>query len=1171
MRLLIVAALLTFSGCRLGDDPPLFVLRSADETGITFANRLQEDDSVYNPIAFDYIYNGGGVAVGDLNNDGRQDVYFSGNMVSSRLYLNRGELRFDDVTERAGVGTQAWATGTTLVDINQDGLLDIYVCVAGRVPDEQRANLLFVNQGVDASGTPRFVEQGKAYGVADTGYSTHAAFFDYDLDGDLDLYVLTNALEEFSRNTIRPKLVNGEAASTDRLYRNNGDGSFTNVSREAGILIEGFGLGMAVSDLNRDGWPDVYAANDFITNDLVWINNRDGTFTDRAPQYLKHQAHNAMGTDVADVNNDGLVDIVTLDMLPEDNLRQKLMLSGSNYDKFRMSLYYGYAPQYVRNTLQINNGPGPSGEPTFSDVGQLSGIHNTDWSWAALLADFDNDGLRDLFITNGYRRDVTNLDYIVYTTQETQSLADPARRRKELLQKMRELPEVKLPNYMYQNRGDLTFTDRSEDWGIKIPSFSNGAAYADLDNDGDLDLVVNNLDDEAFLFENRASELPGRHYLRVALRGPRGNLPGHGAKVVVHAGRGQQYHDHSPYRGYKSTVESPIHFGLGAATRVDSLEVFWPDGAYQRLTGVTADQMVTLDHRNATLRRPPQLRRAAPLFRTASAVGLAHRHEERELADFKISPALPHKLSNLGPGIAVGDVDGNGLDDVYVGADRGKPKELFLQTAQGRFAKRALPGDLDYEDMGALFFDAEGDGDLDLYVVSGGGYPDMDDTYQDRLYINDGRGGLVRDPRALPRETASGSSVVAADYDRDGDLDLFVGGRVLPGSYPSAGRSYLLRNDCGPGGPAKFTDVTQQVAPGLAEAGMVTAALWTDYDQDGQVDLLLAGEWMPLTFFHNERGRLVDASRSVGLGDTRGWWNSLAAGDFDNDGDVDYMAGNLGLNTRYQASPRQPVRVHAADFDQNGSVDPILSRYIGGESYAVASRDILIDQIIGMKGRFPRYAHYGNARLEETLSGDEREKATVLESVMFASSYLENLGRGKFAIRRLPNRAQLSPAFGMLTGDYNSDGNLDLLMVGNSYATDTQAGWEDASVGSVLLGNGRGQFRYLSGSESGFFVEGDAKGIAEIRRDGAPPLLLVTQNNDSLRTFTPSGPPSRVVKLDPADAYAMLTFKDGRVRREEFHYGSTYLSQSSRALSVPATVVSAVIYDSAGRRRSVGF
>ncbi|HEY8485585.1 MAG TPA: VCBS repeat-containing protein [Longimicrobiales bacterium] len=1185
---ILAAALLAAIGCGSTREPALFELRSPDETGIDFANTLIEDDSVFNPNLFDYLYNGAGVAVGDLNNDGLQDIYFAGNLVSSRLYLNRGGLRFEDVTQTAGVGTEVWATGVAMVDINQDGWLDIYVCVAGNVPEAQRANLLFVNQGADENGVPRFVEQAEAYGIADTGYSTHAAFLDYDRDGDLDLYLLTNALEKTNRNLIRPKRVNGEAASTDRLYRNNGDGTFTNVSREAGILIEGYGLGVAVSDLNQDGWPDIYAANDFLSNDLVWINNGDGTFTNRAAQYLKHQTHNAMGVDIADYNNDGLDDIIVLDMLPPDNLRQKMMVGGSNYDRFHMALQMGYQPQYMRNTLQLNNGPGPDGHPTFSEIGQLAGVHETDWSWAPLFADFDNDGLRDLFISNGYRRDVTNLDYIVYTQERHVTSGDyiygygygsglpvgSEERHKRLFDALMELPEVRIPNYIFKNNGDLTFSDRTKEWGLDIPSFSNGAAYADLDNDGDLDLVVNNIDGPAFLFENRGERLPNRHYLRIALQGPPGNRDALGTRVVIRYGGQQQYHYHSPYRGYKSTVEPIVHFGLGAVSTVDSVEVYWPDGSYQLLTGVPADQVIRVDHADARERWPAEKARPAALFRqVADRGGLTFRHQEREVADFKHTPLLPHKHSKNGPGIAVGDVDGNGLDDVYLGTDRGFAKELFLQTSPGRFTRQTLPGDTDYEDMGALFFDADGDGDLDLYVVSGGAFIAGDGLYQDRLYLNDGKGRLVRAEDALPRENASGSSVVAADYDGDGDLDLFVGGRIVPGKYPLPARSYLLRNDSRPGGPVRFTDVTDEVAPGLAEVGLVTSALWSDYDNDGDPDLIVAGEWMPLTFFRNDGGRFTNATATTGLGDTRGWWNSLAAGDFDHDGDVDYVAGNRGLNSRFKASPDRPFRVYAADFDQNGSFDPILFHYIGDKSYPVAWRDALIDQIIAMKGRFPRYIDYARATVERTLSEKERRSAYVAEVVTFASSYVENLGGGRFAIRPLPIRAQAAPIFGMQVGDYDGDGWLDVLIVGNSYATETQAGWYDALTGGILRGDGKGRFEYIDGNRSGFFVDGDAKAIAEVLLDEGRSLILATQNADSLRVFARAagGEAVRRLRVEPLDAYAVITLRDGGTRRQDLTYGSTYLSQSSRYLEIPANAVEVVIYDCQGSGRTIRF
>jgi enediyne biosynthesis protein E4 len=1167
---LLLPILLIAAGCRSNDEPTLFQLRSAAETGITFANTLAEDDTLYNPLDFDYIYNGAGVAVGDFNNNGLQDIFFGGNMVSSRLYLNQGDFRFEDVTEAAGVGTDVWVTGVTAVDINQDGWLDLYVSVAGPHP-ERRANLLFVNQGPDENGVPRFVEQAAAYGIADTGYSTHAVFFDYDGDGLLDMYLLTNALEHF-RNFIRPQRTDGQAESTDRLYRNNGDGTFTDVSREAGILIEGYGLGVAVADLNGDGWPDIYVANDFITNDVVWINNGDGTFTNRAGEYLRAQTHNAMGVDIADINQDGLPEIMVVDMLPRDNYRRKMMLGGSNYDKFHMQLDFGYQPQYVRNTLQLNNGFGPGGMPSFSEIGQLAQVHDTDWSWAPLFSDFDNSGTRDLVITNGYRRDVTNLDFITYSHDSRGGMPEEDR-RKNLLQALWELPEVKLPNYIFRNNGDLTFDDMTERWGLNVPSFSTGAVFVDLNNNGALDLVVSNLDGEAFVFENRSRELyPERNVLQVELKGPQSNRGGYGAKITLHAAGGMQFHEHTPYRGYKSSVDPRIHFGLGTAARVDSVEIRWPDGSYQMVADVAVNRTLTLDHRDAGPYTPRE--RPAPEFLfqpMPGGNGLAFLHESRRLADFKHTPLLPHKHSQNGPGIAVGDVTGNGLDDVYVGTGRGHEKAVLLQTAPGHFVRRAIEADAGFEDKGALFFDATGNGHLDLYVVSGGAFLTNDPReYQDRLYLNDGSGGFRLAEGALPEVNSSGSCVVAADFTGDGKLDLFVCGRIVPGEYPTVPRSYLLRNDTRPGGAPRFSDVTEELAPGLAQVGMASAAVWTDFDQDGQVDLVVVGEWMPIRFFRNQGGQLVEATQSTGLGETSGWWNSIVAGDFTNNGRTDYIVGNLGLNTEYRASPGEPMRLHAADFDGNGSIDPILSYYIQGRSYPAHPRDQMVDQMVGMKGRFLRFTDYADATMDRVLSREERAKATVLESVMLESVLLENLGGGRFAVRPLPMQAQFAPTFGMLARDFDGDGNLDVLLVGNSLATETRVGWYTASTGTLLLGDGDGGFRPVESRRSGFFVDGDAKGIAELALEDGRSLVLVTQNNDSLKAFStvaPSG--TRSLRLQPGDTHAVLTLRDGRRQRQEFYHGSTYLSQSSRRLRLPPEVQQAVVYDARGGSRVV--
>lgn len=1149
---LLPVIVLAAAGCS-DDGDRLFGRLDAGRTGVDFENVIAADDSLMNPLDFFYVYNGGGVAVGDLNGDGLPDLYFAGNTVENRLYLNRGNFQFEDVTEAAGVGAAAsWSTGIALVDINDDGLLDIYVCAGGPTAGT-RGNRLYVNRGADADGVPVFKEQAARYGIADSSYSTHAGFFDYDRDGDLDLYVLNTAMVGAVMSRTHRS---GEPAprSMDRLYRNDGGGTFTDVSEEAGIRHEGYGLGLAISDVNKDGWPDVYAANDFISKDLLYVNNGDGTFTNRSAEYLKQQSYSAMGVDIADVDNDARVDIMVLDMLPKDAWRRRVT---SN-----TRVFYEGELQVGRNTLQLNNGPDPEGRVVFSEIGQLAGVAATDWSWAPLLADFDNDGDRDLFVTTGYGEMVTHLDFERRSRQVAFS-GTAEENRKAILEAMKELPHGILPNFYLTNEGDLTFT---ESGGMSSAVLSNGAAFADLDQDGDLDLVTNNINEKAFILKNLTHERSNTHALRIVLRGAPGNGMGLGARLTLRNAGTTQYHDHSVYRGYQSTVEPVIHFGLDADSTADSLEIVWPDGASQLLTDVRADEMLEVRYHEAVADRQLALTPEAgghPLLFREDALrrGLTYHHEEHESPDFGTAPRT---YSKGGPGLAVGDVDGNGLDDVFVGTDRRREAALFLQNEPGHFTEQPLPFDAQFEDMGALFFDAEGDGDLDLYVVSGGTATTGSAAYQDRLYLNDGRGVFSRAPQALPEMTASGSSVTAADYDDDGDLDLFVGGRLRPGSYPLPARSYLLRNDSETG-EARFTDATEEAAPGLAEVGLVTSALWTDFDGDERIDLLLVGEWMPITFFRNEGGRLADVSSEVGLEDTEGWWNSLAAGDFDRDGDVDYVAGNLGLNTRYAASPDRPVRVHAKDFDTDGRIEPVLSHEIAGVRYPAHGRDAMIDQIAAMILRFPTYSDYADATFADVFTDRELEGAYVAEAVRFATSYLENRGDGTFKIRPLPIRAQFAPIFGMQSGDYDGDGHLDLLMVGNSYAPDVETGRADAFVGGFLKGDGTGSFSYVDAAKSGFFVAGDAKGLAEIATGDGGSLVLATQNGGRLTAFSVARSHMRAVPVQPLDRYALMTFDDGSTRKEEFFYGSTYLSQGSRVMWVPDGVEQIVIYD--GNRR----
>ncbi len=1162
---IFIHCLLLLTGCDWFGANSLFIEMNSERTGIDFSNTLIYNDSL-TVLEYEFMYDGGGVGLIDINNDGLQDLYFTGNMVTSRLYLNKGNWHFEDVTEAAGVETTSWVNGVSIVDINQDGFQDIYLSLGGPRgrPVQDRANLLFINDGLSSGEgiIPTFTETAASYGLADTEYSVQATFFDYDRDGDLDVYMLSNALVNFNRNISRPIDATGKAPSVDRLYRNNGDQTFSDVSQEAGILIEGFGLGVVICDINQDLWTDIYVANDFLTDDLIYINQQNGSFANQSGQYMKHLTYNGMGVDLADFNNDGLSDIVVVDMYPPDNRRRKLTMMGNNYDEFQNGLSYGYLPQYVRNTLQLNNGNG-----SFSEIGQLAGIDATDWSWSALLADYDNDGLKDLFITNGIRQDITNLDFMVYG-QQVLEMGTPEANKKQRLEALNKLPGIKLPNYMYKNQGDLTFADVSESWGLSAPTYSNGAVYGDLDNDGDLDLVINNIDQEASVYQNLSDqEKNPANYLRIKLVGPALNRDGFGTKVYLKSQDQLQYQHYTPIRGYISSVEPFLHFGLGKETKIERISVVWPDGHEQTIEEIETNQTITLKY-GGTLKQGPKAEATTILTPSNDQYGIEYTHRENQYVDYKLQPLLPHMHSRNGPGITVGDVDGDGLEDFFIGGATGYTGRLFLQQLGGAFQATSLGQDSLSEDMGVMLLDVDNDNDLDLYIVSGGSVHIKESIlYTDRLYINDGVGNLVRSVEALPDIRQSGSSMVASDYDRDGDLDLFVGGRVVPGEYPFPAYSTLLRNDTEPGG-AKFTDVTDQVAPGLSKVGLVTSALWTDYDNDGWIDLIVTGEFMPILFFHNEEGIMVDRTAKTGLQNTNGWWNSLVGGDFDQDGDIDYLAGNLGLNTRYQISPDEPLRIYAQDFDNNGQIDPVMSYYVQGENYIAHSRDDIIKQIKAMQARFRTYEDYAEATFDESFLPQELAAAYIVKSERFASSYLENLGHGKFSIRNLPIETQLSPVYGMTTGDFNQDGNLDILTVGNFYSSEVSTGRYDASIGLFLKGDGKGNFKPIKVTESGFFADRDAKGLAQIRIDGGKTLVLVANNAGQMQSYA-LNPHGKVVQAQNQETYALITLKDGRTYRQEFYYGSTYLSHSSRSLVLSKEVESVVIYNYLGNSRTI--
>jgi enediyne biosynthesis protein E4 len=1104
----LLIALGSLAGCTIGKkEPPVFKLLSPDETGVKFANTITINDSL-NVETDSYVYNGAGVAVGDIDNDGLPDIFFTGNMVSSRLYLNKGGMRFEDITERAGVTTKRWATGATMVDINNDGLLDIYVSVSG--PEwskgEERANLLFVN-----NGDHTFTEAAAKYGIADTGFTTHAIFLDYNGDGCLDLFLLNNSPKDFVRGvTGHPSGMRGTTpGSYNQLYRNDciggKSGKFTNVSREAGILRDaGYGLGVVASDLNGDGWPDIYVSNDITPNDVLYINNRNGTFTNKAPQSLKHTSFAGMGVDIADFNNDGWPDILQVDMMPRDLERRKRTSGTTSYGARLDARSRGFRDDYSENALQLSNGVTKDGDVVFSEIARLAGVAHTDWSWSALFADFDNDGLKDIFIGNGYPKAVNDLDYMnaVFNARQRRDTA----RARRLLQ---DLPSYEVSNYVFRNDGDLTFTDKTKAWGMDRPSYSYGAAYADLNNDGRLDLVVNNMNAPAFIYENVAPRDDAHHYLEIKLVGqpPRQLTAGIGARLILSAGGQKQYIYHTPYRGFMSTMDDRAHFGLGRAHRVDSLEVEWPDGRYQLLTNLNPDQLLVVRQSDAKERK-----RAGSLsgvvasreqpFQPLDPRGLNYAQKVSSQVDYTVQPLLPYELSRHGPPLAVADVNGDGLDDVFIGGGAGVPGKLFIQQRDGSFvesvAGQPWQADKDYEDWGAVFFDANGDGLPDLYVASGGyQLAPSSPLLQDRLYINQGGGKFVRDTKALPVMLTSKGTVRVGDFNGDGRPDLFVGGRLTPRNYPSPTRSYVLRNDGG-----HFTDVTEAVAPELAHpGGMITDAAWIDFDGDGRLDLVTVGEWMPIQFYRNDGKRFRNVTQSTKLPPMRGWWYSLTTGDFDNDGRPDLVAGNLGLNYSYTTSKSSRFGIYANDFTGNRSADIVLTQEMNGIEYPYSGLAPLGEAIYPLAVRFPTFASFAKASVGEAFSSVQLKQAIHYQVDTFASVYLHNDGGGTFSSRALPNLAQIAPIKGIIATDVDGDGNLDLIAAGNLYDAEPNTPRADAGNGLWLRGDGRGHFVPVPPAESGFLAPLNVSGLALINTPSGK-AVLVANTGDSLQAFS---------------------------------------------------------------------
>jgi enediyne biosynthesis protein E4 len=1080
---------------------PLFELLSPKSTGVSFANQLPEKPD-FNILNYLYYFNGGGVAVGDVDGDGLQDLYFTSNLGPNKLYRNKGNYQFEDITDKAGVAdADGWKTGVTMADVNGDGHVDIYVSGVDYLTMHGR-NVLYIN-----NGNATFTDRTKEYGLEFVGYASQALFFDYDRDGDLDMYLLNHSTHhEREIGTHGQRDVRNPRAG-DRLYRNDGN-RFTDVSESAGVAekgVDGYGLGVVASDVNGDGCPDLYVANDFQGDDYLYINNCNGTFTESLAQSIGHTSRFSMGVDAADFNNDGRPDLMVLDMLPD---REDILKSSANAESFNiynMRLEAGYHPQFARNTLQLNRGA-----RRFSDVGYLAGVFATDWSWSPLFADLDNDGLKDLFITNGIYRRPNDLDYISYISSDVVQHSLAQGTNEENISLLRKMPRVPLPNYTYHNNGNLTFTNVAEAWGLAQPGFSNGAAYVDLNNSGELDLVVNNINAPASIYRNRAREINGNSYLTVALRGSGANTAGFGTKVIVKDKGATQLLEQAPTRGFLSSVDSRLHFGFAKSTQIDSLIVIWPDRRFQVLTNVPVNRTLVVsqadasgkyDYKLGSASKAPPTSPQSGLFSDVTAkLGVDFKHKEFLFFDYNREPLMPHLLSIEGPALAVADVNGDGLDDIYVGGGKWQAGKLFLQQRDGTFrgsSQTAFAADSISEDVDAAFFDANGDGHPDLFVVSGGNeFWGNAEQLRDRLYMNDGRGNFSRAANALPDFFENGSSVAVVDFNNDGHPDLFVGSRVVSRSYGLIPKSHLLQND----GTGRFADVTLEKAPGLSEAGMVSSAAWLDYDHDGKLDLVVVGEWMPVRVFHQENGKFVDRTKEAGLSDTNGWWNSVQAVDLRGNGRPDLVLGNLGLNSYLRASRTEPARLYVGDFSHSGggNVEQILTFYKNGVSYPVAGRDELVRKIPSLRSKYPSYASFGASRIEDIFPAKDLKSAQVREAYTFASSIARNNGNGTFTLEQMPVEAQFAPIYASLAGDFDGDGRTDLLVGGNFYGVTPVFGRYDASYGLMMRGSADGRLNPVDMEQSNLVIEGQVRDIKLLRGPKGERLIAVARNNDKL-------------------------------------------------------------------------